>query len=72
MDIPVDQSALYEELGIASKQDQILRVEVGNVALNFLTLFVKASHINAEPTKMFRNIFDGVNRKTFAAQPLPT
>lgn len=72
MDIPVDQYAHYEESGIASKQDQILEVEAGNVALNFLALFVNASHINAEPTRMFRNIVDDVNRKTFAAQAFPT
>jgi hypothetical protein len=64
MSLPPDQYELYAEFGIAAEKAQVLEVNAGNVALEFVALFVNTDQISTEQREMFRSIVDGVNRKT--------
>lgn len=64
MDIPADQYELYVQFGIAAEKAQVLEVEAGNVALSYLTTWVKIEEITPEVREMFRSIVDDCNRST--------
>jgi hypothetical protein len=65
--MPTDQYELYAEFGITSEKAQDLELEVGNVALSYLTIFIDKNDITPELTKMFSDIVDDLNHKTFGA-----
>ena len=65
--MPADQYELYAEFGMVSEKAQVLEVEAGNVALTFLTIFIDKNNITTELKKMYSDIVDDLNSKTFGA-----
>jgi hypothetical protein len=64
-DLPPDLYELYAQVGIASEIAQVLEVEAGNLALAYLTLFVKpGQQVTPAETDVFRAVIEDVNRKT--------
>ncbi|MFO1501391.1 MAG: hypothetical protein U1G07_23880 [Verrucomicrobiota bacterium] len=64
MNIPADRHDLYAAFGLAAEKAQVLETEAGNVALAFVTLFLKPEQITGEQREMLRSLVDDVNRKT--------
>lgn len=68
VDMPADQRDLYAEFGIAAEKAQVLELEIGNVILAYLTMFVdKNKPITDAEREVYRAIFADVNSKTFGA-----
>jgi hypothetical protein len=67
IDLPADLYELYAQFGIASETAQVLEVEAGNLALAYLTMFVKPGEVSPEETEVFRAVIADVNRKTLGA-----
>jgi hypothetical protein len=67
MAMPPDLYELYAEFGIAAETAQVLEVEAGNAALNYLAMFVDTDRITPEETELFRGVTNDLNRKTLGA-----
>lgn len=64
MNTPPDRYELYAEFGIASEKAQVLEVAAGNLALGYLTLFIKPDDVTSEITALFKGIINDINKKT--------
>jgi hypothetical protein len=66
--LPPDLQELYAQVGIACEIAQIVEVEAGNLALAYLTLFVKpGQEVTPAETEVFHAVIEDVNRKTLGA-----
>jgi hypothetical protein len=67
-DLPSDLHELYAQVGIAAECAQVLEVEAGNLAIAYLTLFVKpGQEVSPAETAVYRAVIEDVNRKTLGA-----
>ena len=67
-DLAPDLQELYTQVGIACEITQVLEVEAGNLALAYLTFFMKPGQdVTAVETDVFRAVIEDVNRKTLGA-----
>jgi hypothetical protein len=65
VDIPADQLEVYTQFGIAAEMAQVLETDASNVALAWLSIFVKTDEITPEQREWFRAISEDLDRKTF-------
>lgn len=67
-DLPSDLRELYTRVGIACEIAQVVEVEAGNLALAYLTLFVKPGReVTPAETEVFRAVIEDINHKTLGA-----
>jgi len=67
VEMPQDLFELYAEFGMASENAQLLETEAGNAAICYYAMFVNTNEITDEQRKIFKALFDDVNRKTLGA-----
>ena len=64
-DYPEDLKELYFEFGRTAEMAQVMEVEAGNLALAFISLAFDPSKITDDERRIFRDIIDDVNSRTF-------
>jgi len=60
-----DLKALYFEFGRTAEMAQVMELEAGNLALAFVSLAFDPSKITDEERRIFKEIIDDVNSRTF-------
>jgi len=64
-DYSEDLKELYFEFGRTAEMAQVMEIEAGNLALAFVSLAFDPSKLTDDERRIFREIIEDVNRRTF-------